>query len=264
MCVVGKRCCCCGEVQPLDCFSTDKRKRDGRQSVCKRCQRAKDAERRLAHPGPRVPSPKLMTTPCPKCGTLDRYADGHCRPCILQRQAGARFANPERYNEKTRARYYADVDATRARNRDKQRARRAANPDHQERARREVSPEQQKERIRRWREANRDVINERLRKWRAANRARVSEQERARREANRPLYRERDRVWSAKWRAANLDLARAMDVAWSRTAPGRANRARQLASVRAKRLRMKLTRILMLQDAISAAAEMHDDVPQPV
>jgi 5-methylcytosine-specific restriction endonuclease McrA len=101
-----------------------------------------------------------------------------------------------------------------ARNRERMRAWRAANPEQaryaasSEQARYASNPERARERNRRYREANRAQELNRSRRYREANRAQDLERKRRYREANRERNREQNREASRRYREANRERAR--------------------------------------------------------
>lgn len=86
-----KTCSCCGERKPLEAFTPDTRRADGRYSRCRECFNAAARERAAAQPR-RVPSER--TKPCVDCGVEIRFMAGarggrppdRCEPCKLRKK----------------------------------------------------------------------------------------------------------------------------------------------------------------------------------
>ena len=64
----------------------------------------------------RIVRPTKASKPCVKCGAVDRYKRGDCRPCTLVTQRKRRLANPEKHNLNKRE--IRKRDLPRARKRD--------------------------------------------------------------------------------------------------------------------------------------------------
>lgn len=110
--------------------------------------------------------------PCIKCGAIDRYADGECRPC-------AKAAAKKRYNE----------------NKEKELER--------NRAWREKNPEY----ARNWRLKNLDKHQEQCRNWHRVNADKSKANNAAWKRENKDKIRQRER----QWRIENPELARRRD-----------------------------------------------------
>lgn len=140
---------------------------------------------------------------CKKCGGIDLYADGRCRPCENARLAAYRLANPD----KTRARYARYYAA----NKEKVREYAAKNA------------ERRREYLARYRAEN----AERLRKLGANYYLATRDKQLARSAKYRAKNAEKARAVCAKWRAENPERARMANAAWLAANPNAWRTSRQ-------------------------------------
>ncbi len=126
-----------------------------------------------------------------KCGLT-----GSCKACACRRAREWARANPERKRASSRARYYADLEGSRA----------------EGRARAQANPGKARARAREWRQANREKHRAYSRGWARANRARSHAQVREWRAANPEAYRLQGMLRRARERANGIFKVTAKEV----------------------------------------------------
>ena len=101
-----KQCSRCGETKPLDAFTVDRQKKDGRRSDCKSCNNAKKGlmRRRKGIPERAVFSDSDTHKTCRQCRAQIPVVDfgqhpSQCRACMALRSRVYRQRYPERVRE---------------------------------------------------------------------------------------------------------------------------------------------------------------------
>jgi len=114
-----KPCKTCGAV---DRYSNGRCKLCQKTAAAKYIQSGKGRERKRKYrQSDKVRENRNLTKPCGKCGNVDRYSNGRCRPCHRKSASKVRQSDEARAKAREYHRHYCPSDESRAKRREYQR-----------------------------------------------------------------------------------------------------------------------------------------------